>query len=115
MESTTCDVQHNGQQVGVVDGLSPTPTSIKDQMPELAKLLQDLAVNGGRESVQVMLKATMDLRRAYEVDDYAAVCAIYRRGDGWINAQENGFCMGVPDADMKAFAKRHREAAHGTH
>lgn len=111
MESTTCDGQHHDQQVDVVAGLEPSPTNIKTQMPQLSIWLQDLAVNMGRESVQAMVKATMDLRRAFDADDYAAVSAVYRRGDGWINAQENGFCMGVPDAAMKAFAKRHRGTA----
>ena len=108
MESTTCTVQHHGQHVDGVDGLAPMPTSIKDQMPVLARMLQDLAANMGRESVQLQLKASMDLRRAFDADDYQAVSAVYRRGDGWVSAVENGFCVGVPDAAMKAFAQRHR-------
>jgi len=108
MESIAYTGQHTGQQVDVVAGLAPMPTSIKDQMPILAKMLQDLAGNMGRESVQLQLKASMDLRRAYDADDYKAVSAVYRRGDGWVTAEENGFCVGVPDAVMKAFAHRHR-------
>jgi len=113
MDSTACTVQHHGQHVDGVDGLLPMPTNIKLQMPILAKLLQDLAANLGRESVQLQLKASMDLRRAYDADDYQAVRAVYRRGDGWVSAVENGFCVGVPEEAMKAFARRHR-GNHGT-
>jgi hypothetical protein len=102
------DGQHNGQQVDVVAGLAPLPTNIKDQMPVLAGLLQKVAVSMGRESINLQIRASMDLRRAYDADDYRGVSAVYRRGHGWINAQENGFCLGVPDAAMKAFVKRHR-------
>lgn len=108
METNSCDGQHHGQQVDVVAGLLPVPNSIKDQMPVLAGLLQDLAANLGRESVQLQVRASIDLRRAFDADDYAGVSAVYRRGVGWIDAQENGFCVGVPAAAMQAFTKRHR-------
>lgn len=108
MESTSCDGQHNGQQIDVVAGLLPVPTSIKDQMPQLATILQDFAANMGREDIQLQVKASIDLRRAFDADDYQAVSAVYRRGHGWIDWQENGFCIGVPGWAMKAFVKRHR-------
>ena len=108
METTTCAVQHGVQQVDVVDGLLPMPASIKAQMPELAALLQSLAANIGREAVQKQLQASVDLRRAFDADDYKAVRAVYRRGDGWVDATENGFQVGVPAAAMQTFARRHR-------
>jgi hypothetical protein len=77
-------------------------------MPLLAAMLQDLSAQLGRESIQAQLKASMDLRKAFDADDYQAVNAIYRRGHGWIDWQEAGFCIGVPSAAMQAFAKRHR-------
>jgi len=111
MKSTTCDVRDNDRDVDVVDGLPPMPASIKNQMPKLATLLQSLAAQLGRDSVQLQLKASMDLRRAFDADDYRAVSEVYRRGHGWVAATENGFCIGVPAPAMQEFARRHREAA----
>jgi hypothetical protein len=108
METTTCAVQHHGQQLDGVDGLLPPPTNIKEQMPQLASTLQWLSGNLGRESVVRQLKASMDLRKAYDADDYRAVNAVYKRGHGWIDCEEGGFCVGVPRRFMEAFAKRHR-------
>lgn len=110
MESTTCDVQHNVRQLDVVDGLPIQPNNIKEQMPVLAQQLQSLAANVGRESVQRMLKASMDLRAAFDANDYRAVNEVFKRGHGWVAAQENGFCVGVPENVMRDFAKRHRRA-----
>lgn len=111
MNSTTCDVQNDVQHTAMLDGLDalpPVPTSIKDQMPNMAAMLQSIAGYMGREFVEVMVKASMDLRRAYEADDFRAASLIYARKDGWIACCESGFQLGVPEAHMKAFAKRHR-------
>lgn len=108
METTTCDVHHHDHQSAEVDGLLPPPSNIKLQMPGLAAQLQFLAGNLGRESVTLQLKASLDLRKAYDADDYKAVSAIYKRGHGWIDWEEGGYCVGVPKRAMQAFAKRHR-------
>lgn len=113
MESTACDVQHHGQQVDVVDGLPPMPTNIKLQMPECAAFLQSLAANVGRDQVQQMLKASVDLRRAFDRNDYAAVRAVYRRGHGWIDWAEAGYLVGVSSDAMTRFARQHRGLKHG--
>lgn len=110
MESTACDVHHHDRHVDVVDVIPPAPTSIKDQMPGLANVLQQLAANMGREFVQKMVKASVELRAAYEADDFQAVNALYRSGSGWLAVAENGYFMGVPESAMKAFALRHRRA-----
>ena len=115
MKSTTCDVHHDGQHTSVVDGLLPAPTSIKEQMPLLAAALQSLAANLGRESVQLQVRASMDIRRAFDMDDFRAVRDVYQRGHGWINAQEAGFQLGVPSAHMQAFNSRHRGGIDGAH
>ena len=111
MESTACDVRDNDRDIDVMDGLLPVPSSIKGQMPKLAGMLRNLSNQLGRESVQRQLKASVDLRAAFDADDYQAVKSIYRRGHGWIDAQEDGFCVGVPELAMRDFARRHREAA----
>lgn len=80
-------------------------------MPKLAAMLQHLSANMGRESVQNQLKASMDLRRRFDANDYVGVNEVYRRGHGWIDWQEAGYCIGVPKAAMQAFAKRHRGGA----
>lgn len=108
METTTCAVHHHGQHLDVVDGLPPVPTNIKEQMPQLATMLQDLAAQLGRERMHQLVKASMDIRRAYDADDYRAVSAVYARGHGWTNWQEGGYCLGVPNEAMAAFAKKHR-------
>jgi len=110
METTSCDVHHHGQQVDVMDGIPPAPSSIKVQMPELAKYLQDIAAQMGRETVALQVKATVDLRNAFDQDNYRAVNLVYRRGHGWVSWGENGFYFGVPEDAMRAFARRHREA-----
>lgn len=111
MKSTTCNVRDNDRDVCIPDGLGPIPASIKDQMPELAGMLQSLSNQLGRETVQLQIKASIDLRRAFDADDYTTVNAIYRRGHGWIHWQENGFFIGVPEQAMRDFAKRHRGGA----
>jgi hypothetical protein len=111
MESTTCAVRDNDRDVCVPDGLAPVPGNIKLQMPGLASMLQYLAEQLGRESVQLQLKASIDLRRAFDADDYAGVNQVYRRGNGWIYWPENGFLVGVPEDAMREFAARHRRAA----
>ncbi len=114
MESTTCAVHQSVHQAETLDGvpvLDPAPTSIKDQMPELAALLQQLAVNVDRGFVQDMVRAAVDLRLAYDRDDYQAVKAVYARRHGWIDCAEGGYQLGVPEVHMKAFARRHRRAA----
>lgn len=108
METTTCTVQHYDQHVDGVDELLPPPTNIKEQMPSLAAQLQWLSGNLGRESITLQLKASIDLRKAYDADDYRAVSAVYKRGHGWIDWEEDGYCVGVPKRFMQAFAARHR-------
>jgi hypothetical protein len=108
MESISCDVHHGDHLLDVVDAIGPMPTNIKLQMPTLAVLLQSLAANMGREHIHAMVEATVELRRAFDADDYHAVSAIYGRRKGWAEASENGFTFGVPEAAMKAFAARHR-------
>ena len=111
MKSTTYAVQHAVQQTETLDGLDvllPMPTSIKEQMPVIAEYLQQLAANMDRDFVGVTVKASIDLRRAYDADDFAAVSAVYARKNGWITCEEGGFQLGVPDAHMAAFAQRHR-------
>lgn len=112
METIACAVHQSVHQVDVVDGLTdglpPMPTNIKEQMPGLASMLQYLAVQIGRDAVQRQLKASIDLRRAYDADDYQAVNAMYRRGHGWVDCQEGGFCVGVPKQAMQTFALKHR-------
>lgn len=118
MKSTACNVQQNDQDGGRagrrtenVDGLpdlAPIPASIKDQMPVLASMLQDLSASLGREQVAPLVKAAVDLRRAYDRDDYAGVKAVYDRKDGWVTCAEGGFQMGVPARYIRAFWVRHR-------
>lgn len=111
MESTTCDVQQAVQHTEALDGLPkllPSPTSIKAQMPLLAAQLQQLAAQMGREFVDLQVRASMDIRAAYDKDDRWAVSAVYRRGHGWISSIEGGACLGVPDEYMRAFVRRHR-------
>ncbi len=108
MESTACDVRDNDRDIGVPDGLLPVPVSIKDSMPELAAMLKSLVEQIGRDAVQLQLKASIDLRRAFDADDYRAVNEVYRRGHGWISCREAGFDIGVPAPAMQAFAQRHR-------
>ena len=101
MKSITCDVRDNDRDTTTrtdVDGLAalpPTPTNIKEQMPLLAAMLKDLAAQLGRERIQFQLKASMDLRKAFDADDYREVNSIYRRGHGWIDWQEAGFCLSL--------------------
>ena len=111
MESIACDGHQHDRHVDVVDGIAPSPTSIKEQMPFLAKNLQLLAASVGRDHVQKMVAASVALRAAFDADDYPSVNRIYRSGQGWITAEENGFFLGVPEAAMRAFAKRHRRSA----
>jgi len=116
MESTTYAVHQPVHRTESVDGLpalAPVPTSIKDQMPQLAAFLQQLAASMGREHVQAMVQAATALRAAYDRDDFAAVSRAYSRGDGWIEAAEGGFQVGVPKAYMEAFARRHRRGGRG--
>jgi hypothetical protein len=111
MESTTCDVQQGVQQTEVMDGLPkllPIPSSIKVQMPLLAAHLQQLAASMGRECVDLQVRASLDIRAAYDRDDFRAVSRVYARGHGWIASIEGGACLGVPDEYMRAFARRHR-------
>jgi hypothetical protein len=115
METTACDVQHDVRMVDGADGLPPLPRSIKEQMPVLAEWLQHLAGQLGRDHVDRMVRASVDLRRAYDRDDYQAVQEVYRRGHGWIDSTEGGFCIGVPADRMKEFAQRHREARRGAY
>jgi hypothetical protein len=116
METTACAVHQPVQHLdvvdgsGEVDGLAPMPTNIKDQLPGLAAMLQYLATQIGREAVQLQLKASIDLRKAYDADDYRAVNAIYRRGHGWVDCQEAGYCVGVPKQAMQTFALKHRRS-----
>lgn len=110
MKSITCNVHDKKTDVDVVDGLLPVPTSIKDQMPLLAQMLQVLSAQLGRDAIQRQLRCSMDLRKAFDADDYQGVRAVYRRGDGWIDWQEAGYCIGVPAQAMQEFAKRHRSA-----
>ena len=88
------------------------PTNIKLQMPQCAAFLQSLAANVGRNQVQQMLKASVDLRRAFDRNDYAAVRAVYRRGHGWIDWAEGGFLVGVASEAMSEFARQHRGLKH---
>ncbi len=116
MESTTCAVHQLVHRTETADGLpdlAPAPTSIKDQMPELAALLQQLAASMGRDQVQAMVKAATALRVAYDRDDFGAVSQAYARGDGWIDAAEGGCQVGVPKPYMAAFARRHRQGVGG--
>lgn len=115
METTACDVQHDVRMVDEADGLPPLPRSIKEQMPVLAGWLQELAGQLGRDHVDRMVRASVDLRKAFDRDDYEAVQEVYRRGHGWIDSTEGGFCMGVPADRMKEFAKKHREARRGAY
>jgi hypothetical protein len=111
MESITYAVQDCVQLTEQLDGLDtlpPMPTSIKDQMPGIASLLQQLSANMGREGIATTVKAAVDLRKAYDRDDYAGVSAVYARNVGWLTRFEAGYQLGVPDAHMVAFAKRHR-------
>ena len=111
MESITYAVQNNVQdfkELDGVDALAPMPTSIKDQMPGIAGFLQQLAANMGREFVAAQVKASIDLRKAYDRDDFAAVSEVYARKQGWVTCTEGGFQLGIPDLHMSAFAKRHR-------
>ena len=120
MKSITCNVQQNvqeaefaGRRTENLDGLpelAPVPTSIKEQMPVLASMLQDLAANIGREQVAPTVKAAIDLRRAYDRDDYAAVKAVYDRKNGWVTCAEGGHQVGVPARYIRAFWARHRAA-----
>ena len=110
MESTSCDVHHDVQQVEKMDKLKPAPISIKEQMPGLSTVLRQLAENLGRDQVQRMVEATVCLRAAFDADDYLGVNAAYRLGHGWIVWEENGYCFGVPEAEMRRFAQRHRRA-----
>lgn len=117
MESTTYAVQKTVQLTEVLDGLDalpPVPTSIKDQMPGIAGVLQELAANMGREHVAAMVKASIDLRRAYDRDDRSGVSEVYARKEGWVTCAEGGFQLGIPDVHMSAFANRHRKEKHGT-
>ena len=77
-------------------------------MPVLASQLQQLAAQLGRESVNLQVRASMDIRKAYDLDDFRGVSRVYRRGHGWIAAIEGDACLGVPDEYMAAFARRHR-------
>jgi hypothetical protein len=116
MESTTYAVHQSVHRTENVDGLpdlAPAPTSIKEQMPELAALLQQLAASMGCDAVQAMVKAATALRVAYDRDDFGAVSQAYARGDGWIDATEGGCQVGVPKAYMAAFARRHRQTGGG--
>lgn len=115
MESITCDVRGDVRDMGVPDGLAPAPSNIRNQMPVLAEYLQVLASQLGREHVDLMVRASVDMRQAFDRDDYAGVREVYRRGHGWIDATESGYCLGVPAEFMRQFARRHREARHGTH
>lgn len=117
MESTTSDVQQDVQQFSVVDGggLPPAPTSIKEQMPLLAEFLRDLASKYSRDAVGRMVQASVDLRKAYDRDDYQGVREVYQRGCGWIDGIEGGYCLGVPAEAMRTFAQRHRGGHHGAH
>ena len=111
MQSTTYAVQESTQDLKKLDGvdaLMPMPTSIKEQMPGIASFLQELAANMGRGHVAAMVKASVDLRKAYDRDDFAAVSEVYSRKHGWVTCLEGGYQLGVPDAQMSAFAKRHR-------
>lgn len=111
MESITYAVQKTVQLTEVLDGLDalpPMPTTIKDQMPCIAGFLQQLAANMGREHVAAQVKASIDLRKAYDRDDFAAVSEVYARKQGWVTCTEGGFQLGIPDLHMSAFAKRHR-------
>lgn len=112
MKSTTCNVQDDVQKTELLDGLDmlpPVPASIKDEMPNMAAMLQSISGYMGREFVAAMVKASMDLRRAYDSNDFRAASQVYARKDGWIACGESGFQLGVPDAYMKAFANRHRK------
>ena len=111
MESITYAVQDAVQLTEELDGMDallPMPSSIKEQMPANAQTLQELASSMGRESVAAMVKASIDLRKAYDRNDRAAVSKVYTRGHGLITSTEGGHQLGVPDAHMSAFAKRHR-------
>lgn len=112
MESTACVVQDAvrlTEHLDGMDGLLPAPSQIKGAMPELARMLQQLADQVGADAVQAMVRASMALRRAYDADDYHAVAAVYARRVGWITWAEGGHQLGVPEAHMAAFARRHRE------
>lgn len=111
MESITYAVQDAVQlteELNGMDKLAPMPASIKDQMPGNAQTLQELAANMGRDFVAAMVKASIDLRKAYDRDDFRVVSEVYARKQGCITALEGGYQLGVPDAHMAAFAKRHR-------
>lgn len=77
-------------------------------MPCIAGFLQQLAANMGREFVAAQVKASIDLRKAYDRDDFAAVSEVYARKQGWVTCTEGGLQLGIPDLHMSAFAKRHR-------
>lgn len=112
MESTACAVRHSvrlTEELDGMDGLAPMPPNIRDLMPGLAAMLQSLAPQIGQVGVQDMLRASMDLRRAYDADDYRAVAAVYARRVGWLHWQEGGYQVGVPPEHMAAFARRHRD------
>lgn len=112
MKTTACDVRNAVQKTETLDGLDvllPAPASIKEQMPHMAAALQSIAQNMGREFVTAMVRASMDLRAAYDADDYRAASRVYARKDGWISCSEGGCQLGVPEAHMRAFARRHRK------
>lgn len=112
MESTACAVRRSVQlteELDGLDGLGPMPPNIRDLMPELAAMLRSLAAQIGDTGVQTMLRASIDLRRAYDADDYRAVAEVYGRRQGWLTWAEGGYQVGVPSEHMAAFARRHRE------
>jgi hypothetical protein len=112
MNSTACVVQDAVRLTEELDGLDelqPVPTSIRDQMPGLAVMLQSLAGQIEQGGVHAMLRVSIDVRRAYDADDYRAVAAVYARRLGWLTWAEGGFQVGVPAEHLAAFARRHRE------
>ena len=116
MKSTSYAVHQSVHQPKVVDGMAESgrigavPKSIKAEMPVLAGVLQDLEAGMGAQFVAGLVRTAMEIRRAFDADDFRAVSAVYARRAGWINASEGGYQLGVPEADMRAFAARHRKA-----
>lgn len=112
-----------------MDGTSPpssrpvqspfaAPTDIRAQMPGLAQHLRALVGVLGEDAVRAMVRTAVALRNAVDADDYECVNALFRAHaaqTGRVWWREAGYELGVGDAEMHAFAERHRAARRAAH
>ena len=103
-----------GMEAMAIGAKTPALHEIEALMPDCAPIVATLRKLLGKAQGNEVLQAGIDLANAYAADDFAAVSAVYRRckaaGITPPYIAQGDCVIGVAEADMRAFAARHRAA-----